>query len=97
MPKSNGETSLLTVMFTDVVGSTEMRTRMGDAAAQAILDAHGDVVRRAVETNSGRVVKSLGDGYLAVFESPRHALAAAVAIQREPRPAGGRAHRLEHG
>jgi DNA-binding SARP family transcriptional activator len=83
MPKSNGETSLLTVMFTDVVGSTEMRTRMGDAAAQAILDAHREVVRHAVETNGGRVVKSLGDGYLAAFESPRHALGAAVAIQRE--------------
>ena len=83
MPATSDSTSLLTVMFTDVVGSTELRTRLGDEAAQAILDAHGRVVRRAVATNGGRVVKSLGDGYLAVFDSPRHALAAAVAIQRD--------------
>jgi Adenylate and Guanylate cyclase catalytic domain len=83
MPRTRGETSLLTVMFTDVVGSTELRTRIGDAAAQAILDTHGEVVRRVVETNGGRVVKALGDGYIAVFESPRHAIAAAAAIQRD--------------
>ena len=83
MPSREGETSLLTVMFTDVVGSTALRTRVGDAPAQSILDAHDAAVRRTVELHGGRVVKSLGDGYLAVFESARHAVAAAVAIQRD--------------
>jgi len=72
----------VTVLFTDVVGSTDLTTRRGDEAAQEILRAQRELVRRQVEQHSGYEVKSLGDGFMVAFASARKAVACAVGIQR---------------
>jgi predicted ATPase/class 3 adenylate cyclase len=72
---------LLTVLFTDVEGSTELRTRRGDVAAQGILQAHEALVREAVAIHGGREIKALGDGFLIAFGSVRRAIACAIGIQ----------------
>jgi class 3 adenylate cyclase/tetratricopeptide (TPR) repeat protein len=71
----------VTVLFTDVQGSTEMRTQRGDEAAGSILRAQEELVRSQVEAHSGREVKGLGDGFLVAFGSARKAVSCAVAIQ----------------
>ncbi len=71
-----------TVMFTDVVGSTELRLRVGEDAADAIRATHDRILTEAVESNHGRVVKRLGDGVMATFASCTDGLSAAVTIQQ---------------
>ena len=72
----------VTILFTDVEGSTDLRTRRGDASAHEILRAHEGVVRSCVAAHGGREVKALGDGFMIAFASARRALACAVAIQQ---------------
>jgi len=72
----------VTVLFTDVEGSTDLTTRRGDEAAQAILRAQRELVRQQVEQHCGHEVKSLGDGFMVAFASARKAVACAVGIQR---------------
>ncbi len=72
-----------TVMFTDLEASTDTTTRLGDDAAAAFFATHDRIVREQLETHGGRRVKSTGDGFLALFDSPRSAVACALAIQRE--------------
>ena len=72
----------VTVLFTDVEGSTDLVTRRGDEAAQAILRRQRELVRSQVERHSGHEVKSLGDGFMVAFASARKAVACAVGIQR---------------
>jgi class 3 adenylate cyclase/tetratricopeptide (TPR) repeat protein len=72
----------VTVLFTDVEGSTDLRTGRGDEAAQEIIHTHFDLVRRQVEQHSGYEVKSLGDGFMVAFASARRAVACAIGIQR---------------
>jgi adenylate cyclase len=71
----------LTIVFTDIVGSTELTTRLGDTAWLAVLRAHNDVVARATVDASGRVVKGQGDGFMLVFGSARRAPTAARAVE----------------
>ncbi|MDP9325921.1 MAG: AAA family ATPase, partial [Candidatus Dormibacteraeota bacterium] len=80
----------VTVLFTDVQGSTELRTSRGDEAARLILRAQEDVVRQQVEAHSGREVKALGDGFMVAFGSARRAVQCAVGIQRA-------IHQYNHG
>lgn len=72
----------VTVLFTDVVGSTEQRVRLGEDAADALRRVHDDLVGRAVVGAGGIVVKRLGDGVMATFPAAADAVAAAVAIQQ---------------
>jgi class 3 adenylate cyclase/tetratricopeptide (TPR) repeat protein len=72
----------VTILFTDVEGSTDLRTRRGDEAAQEILRVQRELVREQVEAHSGHEVKSLGDGFMVAFASARRAVACAVGIQR---------------
>ena len=72
----------VTILFTDVEGSTDLRTRRGDAAAHEMLRAHEDLVRARVAEHGGREVKALGDGFMVVFASVRRALTCAIAIQQ---------------
>jgi len=58
---------LRAVMFTDIVGSTEMTARLGDSAALELVRAHDALVRRALEAYGGREVKHTGDGIMASF------------------------------
>ena len=73
----------LTILFSDVEGSTDLRTERGDAAAHRILRSHEHVVRHCVAEHGGREIKALGDGFMVVFVSPRTALECSVAIQQE--------------
>jgi class 3 adenylate cyclase len=69
------------IMFTDIVGSTEMTARLGDVAATELIRAHDALVRRALARHEGREVKHLGDGIMASFESTLAAVECARAIQ----------------
>src|SRR5438874_10364461 len=71
-----------TVLFTDLVGSTELRGRLGEEAADELRRKHDQLLAQAVEANNGRVVKGLGDGIMATFAGAADAVAAAVAIQQ---------------
>ncbi len=72
-----------TVMFTDLVGSTEIRSRVGEDAAETLRAVHDEVLGDAIAANGGVVVKHLGDGLMATFPSAAGAVAAAVAMQQE--------------
>jgi class 3 adenylate cyclase/ABC-type oligopeptide transport system substrate-binding subunit len=72
-----------TVMFTDLEASTDTTTRLGDDAAAAFFATHDRIVREQFEAHGGRRVKSTGDGFLALFDSARSAIACALAIQRD--------------
>ncbi len=70
------------VLFTDLVASTELRVRLGQDEAEALRREHDAMLGDAVADHSGTVVKGLGDGILATFESAADAAAAAIAIQQ---------------
>ena len=70
------------VLFTDVVGSTEMRIRLGEDAADDVRRAHDKMLTEAVEAQGGNVVKGTGDGIHAAFESAADAVRGAVAVQQ---------------
>ncbi len=71
-----------TIVFTDLVGSTELRTRLGDGVADELRRAHDQLLSGAVDEHGGTVVKGLGDGILAAFGAAADAVAASTAIQR---------------
>ncbi len=73
---------LATVLFTDIVGSTERASALGDAQWRALLDRHDDIARREIAAARGRAVKSTGDGFLAVFDGPARAVRCAQAMGR---------------
>ncbi len=70
------------MVFTDLVGSTELRTQLGDDAADELRRAHDEALRRAVERHGGTVVKGLGDGLMATFARATDAAAVAEAVQQ---------------
>lgn len=74
---------LTTVLFTDIVGSTQQAADLGDSRWRAELERHDALVRRLVEAHDGRVVKAMGDGYLSAFEGPARAIRCALAIREE--------------
>jgi class 3 adenylate cyclase/pimeloyl-ACP methyl ester carboxylesterase len=73
---------LATVMFTDIVASTEQATRLGDALWRRRLDQHDRLTRREVDRWRGLFIKSTGDGALATFEGPARAIRCAVGLQK---------------
>lgn len=75
------ERVLATVLFTDIVGSTEQASTLGDKGWRELLDRHDQVSRSVVETHQGRVVKSTGDGLLATFDGPGRALRGALDLR----------------
>ena len=68
---------LSTVLFTDIVGSTDRAAAVGDARWAELLDDHDRICSRAVEDARGRIVKMTGDGVLATFDGPAAAITAA--------------------
>jgi class 3 adenylate cyclase len=70
-------------MFTDIAGSTKRAHELGDRRWGNLLRAHDLSVRRQVAAYGGRVLKSLGDGYLATFDGPARAIRAGCAVGRE--------------
>jgi class 3 adenylate cyclase len=80
---------LTTVVFTDIVGSTDAAARLGDAKWREVLDAHDRVVRDHFRSFNGREVKRTGDGFLATFDGPARAIRCASALRDEvPRQVG---------
>ena len=84
----DSDRSLGTVLFTDVVASTELLERVGDAAYRELRSDHERAVRLAVETAGGRLLTVTGDGTLSVFDSPTRAVRCAETICREAESAG---------
>src|SRR5215212_8691155 len=74
---------LATVLFTDIVASTERASELGDRRWRDLLEVHDDIGRRLVEQWGGRVVKSTGDGLLATFDGPGRAIACAVGLREQ--------------
>ena len=72
---------LATVLFTDIVGSTEHAAQVGDHRWREVLDRHDAVVRQQVDRFRGRFVKSTGDGLLGTFDGPARAVRAACAAR----------------
>jgi len=84
----------VTILFTDLVGSTELLQRAGDEQAQRIFKAHHRLLREAVEAHGGHEVKWLGDGLMVAFDSALDAVKCAIAMQQSSRrPTAG--ERLE--
>ena len=79
------DSGVRTILFTDIVGSTEMAARHGDDAAIAMLRTHDGFVRKALKDNRGREVKHTGDGIMAAFMSPASAVRAACQMQADLR------------
>ena len=79
VPQSNRV--LATVVFTDIVGSTERIGELGDHDWSELLARHHAAVRRELERSRGREVNTAGDGFLAAFDGPARAIRAAVAIR----------------
>ena len=71
------------IMFTDMVGSTEMTTQLGDTMAVEVIKAHDAIIRRSLEQHGGSEVKHLGDGILASFDDIPASVACAMEIQEE--------------
>jgi class 3 adenylate cyclase len=79
---------LATVMFTDVVGSTEQVSRLGDRRWTELLDEHDAAVRRELTAFRGHEVKMTGDGLLATFDGPARAIRCAAALRDAARGIG---------
>jgi pimeloyl-ACP methyl ester carboxylesterase len=71
---------LATVLFTDIVGSTERAAQLGDDRWRALLESHNELVRRQLAAFGGHEVDQLGDGFLATFDGPARAIRCACAI-----------------
>ena len=78
---SGVERILATVLFTDIVGSTDRAAQLGDGPWRDLLDRHDQSVRVQIERFRGRVVNTVGDGFVATFDSPRRAIECALAIR----------------
>jgi len=74
---------LATVLFTDIVGSTEQASRLGDRRWRELLNVHDELARRLVEEFGGQLVKTTGDGILATFDGPGRAIRCADALRGE--------------
>ena len=74
---SDAERLLTTIMFTDIVGSTERAALLGDDRWRDLLDNHDTIVRHELQRYGGREVNTAGDGFVATFSSPSAALACA--------------------
>ena len=83
---------LVALLFTDLVRSTELLERLGDAGAEAVRREHFGLLREAIGAARGQEVKTLGDGVMAVFGSAVEAVECAVAMQRAAGTGDGQGH-----
>lgn len=92
MSRLSGRTAtervLATILFTDIVGSTDLAARLGDTAWRELLERHHAIVRRELARFHGRELDTAGDGFFAAFDGPARAVQAAAAL-REPLAAIG--------
>jgi len=73
---------VMTVLWTDIVGHTEMMRRLGDAKGREVLREHERITREGLKAHGGTEVKSMGDGFMASFGSVTKAVECAVALQK---------------
>lgn len=78
---TSADSALLTVLFTDIVRSTETARSLGDHRWKELLDRHDQLVRRELRRFGGREVETTGDGFLAVFDRPSQSVRCAAAIR----------------
>ena len=83
-----GERALATVMFTDIVGSTDRARQVGDRRWAELLDTHDRLARELVSELHGQLVKSTGDGILALFDRPGRGIRCATALRDRLRGSG---------
>ncbi len=79
-PQRSAERVLATLLFTDIVGSTEHAAQIGDRAWRDVLDHHHAIVRELLDRFRGREIKTLGDGFVATFDRPAGAVRCAQEI-----------------
>jgi DNA-binding NarL/FixJ family response regulator len=85
---SGGDRILSTVMFSDIVSSTERAAAIGDRRWRDVLDRHDELVRKQIGEHGGREIKATGDGFLALFDAPARAIRCALSIRDELRRVG---------
>jgi class 3 adenylate cyclase/pimeloyl-ACP methyl ester carboxylesterase len=83
MPAAEPDRVVVTVLFTDIVGSTARATELGDRRWRRLLEEHDAVVRSTLARYRGREVETTGDGFLATFDGPARAIRAAAAMRDE--------------
>jgi class 3 adenylate cyclase len=88
LPAHYTDRVLATVLFTDIVGSTDTATHLGDRRWKELLATHDALVRAEIERFRGRMVKSTGDGILATFDGPGRAIRCASSIRESVRSLG---------
>ena len=79
---------LATVLFTDIVASTQRAAELGDRAWRELIGVHNDITRREVERYRGREIRFTGDGFLITFDGPARAIHSANAIAHAMRALG---------
>jgi class 3 adenylate cyclase len=87
-PRPSVDRVLSTVLFTDIVGSTERAAELGDAAWKDLLAQHDGLARKEIERHRGRYIDSAGDGLFATFDGPARAVRCAQAIEIAVVPLG---------
>jgi len=80
--KQQVDSAFRTVLFTDLVGHTEMMSRLGDERGRDVLREHEMITREVLKTHGGTEVKTMGDGFMASFASVTRAVMCAIALQR---------------
>jgi class 3 adenylate cyclase len=86
--KAEPETVLSTVLFTDIVGSTERAAELGDRRWRETLESHDAMIRRCLDLYRGRELDTAGDGFFASFDGPVRAIHCALAINQMVRELG---------
>ena len=81
-PPIENDVGTVTVVFSDIEGSTKRAVELGDAAWMQVLDTHNTIVRRMIARHRGTEVKAQGDGFMLTFRSARSAIACMVDVQR---------------
>ena len=77
-----GATALVAILFTDLVGSTDAASRLGEERAEALRQTHFALLREGIRDPGGTEVKNLGDGLMVAFAAASDAVACAVAMQQ---------------
>ena len=88
LAEREAERMLATVLFTDIVGSTERAAAAGDRDWRRLLERHDELVRRELARHRGKEIKQTGDGFPAAFDGPARAVHCAAAITKLVRPLG---------
>jgi class 3 adenylate cyclase len=87
-PAAPTDRILTTVLFTDIVHSTEKARELGDSRWQSLLERHNSMVRNEIRKFSGSAIKNTGDGFLATFDGPTRAIRCAWMVTRSGRDLG---------